>query len=676
MRIPANEKWVQYNNTDKFVPISASRGINLDEDGYVKLSSRTFSVLSTDTDADMDLAIAIGRSATGDFEVVTEDEAFEIKLSESAFTTAQDDGTSAPSLAGSSWGTFWQNRWYVTRDTSLSYKTFSTGNWTANAYTGLTSAKTHCIEAFRNRNTLCIANGNVVQQINTSHSESTLAQLTLPSDYEVVGLKYANKKMGVLTRLASTVEGQSSEAFFFVWDGVTASAGDGEPLGSDAGVALASYLGTWKIITRTGQMRLWNGGGFQDVEAFPFYYKGQIWGNFTAKVGKGENLIVEGGLTYFNAAFDMSNFTRKRQQYLPYCPSGIWAFDPTARLYNRYSPSISTMKFVSVVDSDINTSTDLLTTSGTIPATGGVMRYVSSSDDSEIGGLNLRDDYYVIKVSATTFRLATTRQRAIDGLYIDLTSVTASTTHRFIAFDILDYATSIVESAGGIALTGTSNLVYNHLLFGVEIPDHDSSANLHHVCITVPEIESRGWFVTGKYFAQNKTDNNNSVVVKYKPLKNDDAIIVKSKTHDLVGLPVSTVQSGATAQWLSPCEFSTTADLADVLTAYTAGEEIECEILSGAGGGNLVKVSRITAGTGTYSVALAEDVLGASAGRYLHAQFDNFKVHASISTENQSDEGFTQVPIGIPSKWIEYKIELRGVDTTIENLDPSNVART
>jgi len=676
MRIPIEKKWSQYNNSDLFGTLSASRNINLDEEGYLKLSSRTFSILSPDADADFGLPIAIGRSDDGDFEVVTEDQAFEVNIN-SAYTSlsaVQDtDGTGEYGLATTSWGTFWQNRWYVTSNSNLGYKTISTGDWQTNNLYSLTAGKTHALEVFRNRNTLCITDGNIVQQINTSHAESTLAQLTLPTDFEAVGLAYANARMGVITRLDSTVEGQGQDAYFFVWDGVSASANQGEPVGSDACVGIVSYKGTWIILTRTGQLRMWNGGGFQDIGAFPFYYKGTIWGGFLNKVGKGVNMWVEGDVVYINAQFEMSDYGRKQEQYLPYCPSGIWCFDPAVGLYHKYSPTLSNMELLTVGSINIDTSTDLFTiSSGNIPETGGVMRYLAATSSNVVGGLTLRDDYYVIKVSSTTFRLATTRENAIVGEYINLTSV-GGTNHYFLAMNVLDYGASIASDAAGIALTGKTTLVYDHMLFGTQLMDYDSTTALEQLNITVPEAEARGYFVTRAFQSDVINDTHQKLTVKHRPLTGNDVIVVKSKDRDIVGLPVSTKQNGKTATWVSRNEFYTDADLSDVVDALAENVEVECEIIAGAGAGQLVKVESVVAESGTYYVLLSEDVIGASTNRNLHAQFDNYKQHAIITADTQNDRGYFESPVTGATKWIKYKIELRGVNTTIESIDVQHV---
>jgi hypothetical protein len=95
---------------------------------------------------------------------------------------------------------------------------------------------------------------------------------------------------------------------------------------------------------------------------------------------------------------------------------------------------------------------------------------------------------------------------------------------------------------------------------------------------------------------------------------------VKYKNKDLLGLPVTTPQGRISTRnqcaWNGANTFSTTADLAAAKTAFDAGNELECEIIGGAGAGGIAKITDISYGSGTYAVTLEEDIDGATSGRY------------------------------------------------------------
>jgi hypothetical protein len=68
----------------------------------------------------------------------------------------------------------------------------------------------------------------------------------------------------------------------------------------------------------------------------------------------------------------------------------------------------------------------------------------------------------------------------------------------------------------------------------------------------------------------------------------------------------------------------------------------------------------------TYVITTAENVIGAGAGRYCDVRMDNWKVESTITSSDTL--GYKLFDIGGESPWIKYKVELRGSETTIEEL--------
>jgi hypothetical protein len=670
IRLP-NPSWVQANSSDKFGNLSATRCVNLDQDGYVKLSSRAFSVYSEDAssvgfDTTVTRILSIGRYGEGDFTAVTSDANQDIELSKTLIDGTEDEVASNPSTTNNSWGTFWQNRWYVSTATTVIYKAIASGAagaWTTGIITGLTSGVTHALDVFRNKQSLAVTDGNTVKLYDTSHTLT--ATLTLPSDFEAVGIAYSNYRMGVITRMSSALEGQGSDAYFFVWDGGSSQATTGIPIGSDCSVAIVAYKGSWVILTRTGQLLFFNGGGFQELGAFPFYYTPFIWGDFINKVAYGNIMWVDGDVIYINVSFNLDQYGKYLESHLPYCPSGVWAYDPKNGLYHRYAPSFSQMRIMSVTSANVNTTTNILTTSDAVPPTGSMVRY-SNASGTPIGGLKEYHDYYVIYLTSATLSLATSYENALAGVAIDLTSTGASNNY-FLAFDIRDYNSVDTVESGAITGTGTYDLWGDHIIFGSSVYDHDSTSAFNHFMVSVPDMENRGYFVTPKIFSQGTTDTQQKFIVRHKPLQSTDAIIIKEKSRDVFGLPTSTRRATSGVSWTSQTAFSTTSDIEDVYNAFNAGHEIECEIISGAASGVLVQIESIAYESGTYAVTLKETVPYTGTGKISQVQFDNYRVVARVDENNQND-GCIEASIGKSSKWSMYKVELRGVNTTIEDV--------
>lgn len=664
IRVPSDYKWKSSNNSDLFGNVVQSKNLNFDEEGYVKLSSRLVSVMSEDTDGDFQLPVAFGRKGEGSFEIVTAGSSadpFDASISATAITVTEDSSSNNPNFTADSSGVWFQNRWYTSVTDDLHYKSGST--WT-DAGLSLTSSVPHPLEVFRNRNTLCVGNANVVKQYTTAHAASV--DLTIPADFVVIGLAYSGNKMGIITKLSATADGQNQDAYFFVWDGKTTSANSGVPIGSDMAAGIVAYKGSWVIVTRTGQLLLWNGGGFTELAAFPFYFKNLIWGDFANRVGKGVNMWVEGDVIYINLNLQMDQYGKLREDFLPGCPSGTWCLDPKVGLYHRYSPSLSPISAVVVAQGDVNTTTNVLTkTSGTIPETGNPAKY-TDDQGSAIGGLAEFETYYVIKVSSTTFKLASSKENAEAGIAIDLTSQ-GGTQHTFMVVDVRDFGASAIGDAGGIALMGVQSPLYDHVILGADMKDYDSASNVNHLNVSISDLENRGYLVTAKVLPSFAEDTQRKLIVPFRPLKEADQIIAKVRNTDLLGIPVTTAQGGAGFTWTGTDEFYTTANLSAVKTAFDADHEIECEIISGAGAGAMAKVSSITEEDGTYALELAESVPGAAGTRVGDAVFHNWKVIKTIQAgTTDAAKGYAEFSVAKAGKWAQYKFELRGIETTIE----------
>lgn len=673
-----SKKYSVPNNSDLFGTLHYTKNINLDEDGYLKLSSRSVSIFNQKDTSNLRLPVAFGRKTDStsilsdvDFAVTQSGQkGYWLILQDSSNNLNVDIGTNAPTLTTDSHGCWFQNLWTVTDDTELYTKASITDVATYTARSAsLTSGKVHFVEVFRNRNTVCVTNGNTVKQFDSSYSTSTT--LTLPTDYETVGLAYSNNKMGVIAMLSDTAQGQNQEAYFFVWDGASTSASLGIPVGTDKVIAIAEYAGSWIILTRDGRYRFFNGGGWDDsLPAMPFYYKQLYWGDSYNRDIIGNAIFSSGGLIYLNNDGLLNAYGKNYERFLPNNLGGISCLDPKIGIYNRYTPSISTSTMITVTSANVNTTTNVLTTASTVPSTGSLVKYISDKSN-QIGGITTPTVYYCIKLSATTFSLATTKENALTGIAIDLTSTGASNNY-FMGLEVLDYGQSYATSTGAIAELGEITPTHDHLIYGANLNDYNSTADYVHWNITVPDFENRGYAVTSKIESGQITDTVQNVFIKYAPLKTDDKIIVKIQTKEILGLPITTPQARVATNnqciWAGADTFYTTngVNLSDAVTAFNDGVELECEIIAGAGAGSMAKILDISydSSTNVYSVQLEEDIDGAGAGRYCDIKIENWTYLDEITSSDT--DGYKSIPVGEDGSWYKIKIELRGSDTTIE----------
>lgn len=682
LQLPSPSK--QYavpNNSDLFGNLWYTKNINLDEEGYIKLSPRAVSIQNQAATSNLRLAVAFGRKNDDGYVVPATEFAmtqsgtkgYWITLSEAQLVFNPDIGTGAPTFTEDSHGRWFHNLWHVTDTGDLWSKATLDDAATYTEITdgtpaNLTSAKVHAIEVFRNKDALCVTNGNTVNLYNGTTYAIDFT-LTIPADYEAVGLSYNNSKMGVIAMLSDTASGQNQDALFFDWAGDSSSAGQGVSIGSDKSIAIAPYKGTWVILTRAGQLIQWTGGGFSVLASFPFYYQQLIWGQSYSRDLLGDVMQVDGDVIHINMNGVLNASGKRYETYLQNNPGGIWCYDPKIGLYPRHSPSISPVNVLTVTSGNINTTTNILTkTAGTIPSTGSPIKYVFDRA-SLIGGLTTPTVYYCIKVSSTEFKLATTKDLAIAGTAIDITSTGAANNY-FLALEVYDYGASITTKSGAIGLFDVNSETYRDMIFGAELNDFDGTGDSNHVNVLCSGFESRGYFVTPKIVSSAAQDVLQKLLTSYRPLKTGDKIIYKYKDQELEGLPVSSCQARTTAlnrcSWTGADAFSTTMDLADAKTAFDAGHELECEVIAGAGAGTLTKIDDISYSAGTYSVQLEEDVDGAAASRYCDVIIDNWRVITTITSSSRTEKNlFQHGDIGAKSAWFKIKGELRGTDVAI-----------
>ena len=682
LKIPTQDnRFIQSGKSDLLGNIHYTKNINFNESGYAKLSSRSVAIQSEKDDSNFDLPISYGRSSIG-WNVVTADKPWYFGLINSAFASQQDADTAAPQMSFDSWGTWWQNKWHAIKDNLTTASLFSktTTVWTER-FTSITSGYAHPIEVLRNSNTLCIGNGNAVIQINTSWVVSTLSQLSIPADFEVIDIKYSNGKLGVATKLSDSASSQNQEAYFFVWDGTSAQANQGFPVGSDAILGITAYKSSWVILTRKGELLYYTGGGFQILETLPYYYVSAILGDSANRVAHGNTLQVEGDLIYINASNGFNALGKRKEVYLENYPSGILCYDPKVGIYHRYSPSISLLKQGTVTSGNVNTTTGIFTvSSAVVPVTGGQVMLIFDQA-TPIGGLKAGIAYYVIRVTTSSFKIATTRQNAIDGVYLTPTS-TGVASNTFVFLDLKDYGASLCQNrVGGIGVVESNTQLYDHLLFGGEYEDYATTNNYATTCMTVPQFPNKGYLVSSKFISQNIQDEYPKLYIKYRPLKTSDSIVIKYKDKDVLGLPVTTPQipNLYICTWTSDTTFTTQADIEDAYTfMQTSGNELECEIINGAGAGSMPQVTSIAydSGTTTYTVTLADSVEGAANTYYCNVILNNWKLLKTInnnsSITSSDTEGYMELPINTKSKWIKVKTILNGVETTLEELQLIN----
>jgi len=654
-----SKKHLQDNKSDLTGTIYQSRNISLDEQGYIKLADSSFAQYTEDDDEDFDKVDAMGASNTAIY--LNTDVEFsgvarlDTPLSQEADASAPDPGVEEDVL-------YFNGTMVVSDGTKISYLS-SAPVWTdITGFTGSSTSYPGVLTTFGS--SLAFGNGRFVYFVNTSWVVNTTI-LTLPNEYQVSSMVSIGNNLYIATR-----SNYGGDAKLFVIDSIKTSADYAYPVGTFEIASIKPFKSTFVGVNSLGELLRFNGGGFEVIGTLPIYATNIEWADAQNDYSRIANraVITDGDLVYIN----LSSLTQDgRFKMLPNFPSGIWCYDDSnGALYHKYSPSFSKRQTLNYNNFTFNAATDTFTlTSGNLNEviTGMPMFFEGSASD--ITGLKSGGvAYYIIKLSSTQFKVANTYANALAGTAIDIAG-TSLLGVEFYVIKINDY---------GFSLYGNrmSTLVLNS-----QICD---SRYLGRVCMTAelgskqtistprtvfsvisPYLPNRGYFITPRLNSANVTDQHNLLSLKFKPLGVEDKIILKYKTKDRKNYPKSSVEySSVTGVWTSTTVFTTTADLSDTV----AGDEIE--IIAGVGSGHIAHISTISEASGTYTVTLSDAFPFAVANDQMYFIVDNWTYLDTITSANT--EHYYTAQIGASGKFMQVKVEMRGIGVTIEELQIDN----
>ena len=651
IKIPNSDRiFSQPNSSDLKGNVFATKHINFDEEGYLKLSPGIVGLKSTDADWDDVQSMFKADNAT----LFLSDDTFSssdvgISTTFTNLTTSE----SAPTPGPEDDGTFFNGEEVITDGASIRYR--NGGAWTSITGTPVSATKPNVVQPFPAQTGLLVGAGNQVALVNTSWT--VVRTLTISAEYQVSSIDCNGTFAYIGTRHIA-----NGEAVLVKWDGTATSPNALYPAGTFEIFSVKAYDSSVVVITSSGQLRRFNGGGFTDLASLPIYYTNVDWADalndYSGVTHRG--MEVDGSTIYINVA----NMLKGNKKYLPYFYGGLWCYDPNVGLYHKSGTTNNEVLSDTDVDTaDINTTTNVITVVGiTVPSTGSPVFYADGG--TSIGGLIDRTWYYTIYVSDTTFKLAKSPEDAANGTAIDLTSASDNNEFSFVKQN--DYV-GVYQDNRGAVLT-LPNTLYesqsvNHVIYG-SMADNTALTVVPRIVVSSPAIEARGSYISPKIFSPT-LKSSNVLGVKWRPLQYGDEINIKYRSNERFGLPVGMVgdtDSNYQGTWTSTTTFTTTLDLSDVI----AGDEVE--IIGGAGAGHTSHVSSISESSGTYTVTIDEANALVSNTELMFFVISNFKLLESIDYTTVDTSKVIPLPEGSQGGWLQIKTELRGRETTIEEL--------
>lgn len=688
IKVPAQNKWAVSNSSDIFGVLQRAVNMDFKERGYATLAKRARSIYNSEQDSDFARVTAIQYDQTNLRYIVFTQGGSVFYVNATTLVVSEigigvDGNVPSMSSTGMNDMTPWQGLYiYGTSTISLRRYVLSTGLWstalTGSGFAGITSAG--YLAVHEQLGYLGVSQANTVLMLDTSHN--LILTLTLPAEHQVTSMDYWNGYFIVGTRHIGGGQGK-----VFLWDGKTTAYNSDWAVDAQRVNSVRKYQNTFAAQVGSGQLLKFNGGGFSQLDAFPVYYKNVSWDyDGDSILGRVINrgMVVEDDFIHINVSprLLLPSGDTAGHVFENYFEGGVWCYDPEVGLHKRYSHTGSLRSTQTITTANVDITNNIITVTSA-PDTGTPVIY-DNGGSTAIGGLVQRKKYYVINLTSTTIKLATTRSNAIALTAVDLTG-TGNNSQSLIFDPNRDFGGStlggngqLVDSGSAIALVRNGINAYSNniaqVIFGTRIGTN-SIAGIYGLAVAAFDQENRGHIITVKIQSSVFTEDWQTVGIKYSGIRTEDDVIVAKyrlgeRTDDLIGIDQAL---SMTATWVNNQMFTTTADI----SAAKVGDEVSFH--SGTGSGYTAHITAIS-GSSTYTVTIDEAIRNSIGGETVGFVIENWEKLGTVNSTQS--EGFTNLAsnrstfdggqaswgVGAKAKWIEVKLELRGEDVRIEEI--------
>ncbi len=657
-----NKQWSKANNSDLHGNIAITKNITFDLEGYLKLSNSSRCVMDETVDADFNNPAVILFSDDYNYFVETWDKAFQASPEVLGVRPTEIATAGVPTGDTQADAVWFGGLMPVSQDTDVDYYDPVANTWTdTNISLTNTSQSQHPMANFLSLSALAIGDVNTVKVYeNPLDSTPTLLNtLTILADFYITGMCYFNQNLYV-----ATMNRYGGHAYLYVWNGQGTAAQSAYEVDSNMIFSICVHQDSVVLLTGNGSLLRFNGSGFTMLDAFPIFYTDRALTDET-NIGMYKNIMKSNGDILYILFADQRNSTLLLNQ-----PDGVWCYDDKVGLYHRYSLSNALVGIETITTGNVDATANsiVVATPGYVT---GTELYYRANAGTAIAGLTDETKYYAISVDATHIKFAATKALAVAGTAIDLTG-TGNNAQTIVAFPNIDYgqfytnrttALCVIERPVAKTQYGTD------LIWGAEVNNRqDSGTSDAKLGSTSSAVESRGYFITPKIFSARITDTFNNIVLKFSKFTSElDKIIIKYRLSD--DRRDSVVISAATdwkATWTSSTTFTTTqADFANAVV----GDEVE--FLRGAAAGLTAHITAIS-GTSTYTVTIDETYDNYVAGDLSRFVFRNWRKFATLTLAD-NPEGYFDRQLGETGKFIQLKVELRGIGVRVEELLIDNI---
>lgn len=658
--LPSNGKWQSSQNGDIFGSLIRSKNISLDKDGLLALARKAMVLYSLADESHFGTPTVIETDGTYAYVITDNGHFYVIDLTASFLSIEKTIDGSGPTFGDDSDMVIFAGKVHATGGAKLNYIAFGQGQtWHGTApITDLSTSVPHPLCTFENKRTLLIGDGNIVRQYTESsgsYSRDTTNELILPTEFVVTSVRYRLGTVYIGTRHL-----YGGETLLFTWNGVGASAQQGYPCGADWIYSQAEYQSSIAVITSQGQIKRFNGGGFDVIANLPVYHTPHSWTSTAAQtslIGRvaSRGMRASGDVLYVNIDGSLNNpASIAPGKYLPEQPSGLWVLDPNVGLYHKAGYNHQSILTNAITDV---ASSHLIFGTAHQAQLGDAVLY-----DGALTGLVSGQVYFAIPDTAFSLRLALTPQDAAAG---NALAVSGTLTDDICYFDRYEsMGATAISSPGGLCVFGGHNI---HPFFGSEVliggAAFDQGLAAKGVLMSLGMGRNVGSFVTPKIESEGVTDTFQRIAARFAPLRLDfDALLIKYRTRSRDGAPTRPI----TLTWASPTTFTVDPTLYDIRNARL-GDELE--IIAGSGAGYTAHITDIDEDASPFVVTI-DETLPVTAADQAIAFVDNWTKLTTLDDESEDNAaGHASVSLDDGSAPdIQAKIEARGSGLAIRLL--------
>lgn len=667
--IPSKEskKYSVGNRSDLFGNLIRTRNLDFNKKGYVALARKPIALMTETIDANFESPLCIVADDSNVY-VFTSNDCFSISLTTSDYSVTNENGGSPPTFGFQTDAVFF-NGLLVASGTS-NVCSFTGGTWTSRI-TGLTTSQPHPLCVSEHQQYLAVGVGAGVALYNTSWALQTTC--VIPTGHLVEWIRWRGNLLYFGTRNT-----QGGDAKMFIWNGSgTAAQGGYEAFGTDWIFSGCVYGSTIAVVTSNGQLLQFAGDGFSPLRTddgqemnFPLYYTQVPWGssaavsNLQGKVTS-RGMQAKGRRIYMVISDEFEFNSGGTEQSLIDMPGGLWVADPEVGLYHKAGLDHKQRRKMTIS----SVASDVLTIpTATVYETGDPVEIV------QIAGLTgdvTTDIYYAIKVTSTTLKLARTPQEAIAGSQITITGTPSANDE--IVFNMYESCGGTrLARAGGVcvpAALGMPRWSGIEVIFSGDVPT-STATDIGTVC-SLGMGKNVGSFITPKIQASNVTDMWKKLIAKFPPLNIPTRkIIIKYRIANRWGMPGRGDWANGKATWVTSTTFTINPKTYDFYSA-AIGDEIE--FTEGAASGYTAHITLITVNSATqWTITIDEampEVVASDVSRFIVDNWTKYKTISTTDTVKEAAKGFQNNTFSKNSKWVQFKIELRGYTDISETMD-------